>query len=84
MNVIFVEPLAKDRFTLSIQNDFCDIIMNGIKIMHRQLRNGIYKWSQPVSIVYATNKCPRVDNVTDAYLWHCRLGHINKNRINRR
>ena len=33
--------------------------------------------------MYTLNKRPRVDNVMDVYLWHCRLGHINKNRMNR-
>ena len=33
--------------------------------------------------VYSTGKHPRLDSVSDIYLWHCRLGHINKNRINR-
>ena len=27
-------------------------------------------------------KRPRIDNVSEVYLWHYRLGHINKNRIN--
>ena len=38
--------------------------------------------SQPIIVVYLTGKHPRLDNMTDIYLWHCRLGHINKNRIN--
>ena len=33
--------------------------------------------------MYTSNKHPRLDNVSDAYLWHCRLGHINKNRMNK-
>ena len=48
-----------------------------------QLRNDIYKISQSVSIMYMTNKHPRVNNVADTYLWHCRHGHNNKNRMNR-
>ena len=32
--------------------------------------------------MYTPNKYSKLDNVTDAYLWHCRLDHINKNRIN--
>ena len=31
--------------------------------------------------MYISNKHPRIDDVTDAYLWYCRLGHINKNRM---
>ena len=30
-----------------------------------------------------SNKCPRIVGVTYAYLWHCRLGHNNKNRMNK-
>ena len=38
---------------------------------------------RPVSVVYTSGKRPRQDDVNDTYLWHCRLGHINKNRITR-
>ena len=34
-------------------------------------------------MVQNSGKCSRIDNVSEVYLWHCRLGHINKNRINR-
>ena len=34
-------------------------------------------------MVQKFGKRPRIDNVSEVYLWHCRLGHINKNRINR-
>ena len=33
--------------------------------------------------MYILNKHSRIDNVTDAYHWHKKLDHINKNRINR-
>ena len=33
--------------------------------------------------MYASNKYPRIVDVMDSYLWHYRLGHINKNRMNR-
>ena len=50
--------------------------------MHGQLNNDIYIISRP-NVIYISNKYPRIDDVTDAYFWHCRLGHINKNKINR-
>ena len=40
------------------------------------------KRSSPIR-VYSTGKHPRLDSVSDIYLWHYRLGHINKNKINR-
>ena len=33
--------------------------------------------------MYTSSQCPKVDDISDIYLWHCRLGHVNKNRINR-
>ena len=33
--------------------------------------------------MYTSNKYPRIDNISDSYLWYCRLGHMNKNKINR-
>ena len=57
--------------------------MNGVTIFCRHLNNGMYMLSQPVNVVYSTSKHPILDNVLDIYLWNCRLGHINKNRINR-
>ena len=50
--------------------------------MRGQLNNGIYVVSRP-NTIYISNKHLGIDDVTDAYLWHCTLGHINKNRINR-
>ena len=57
--------------------------MNNSMIIKDKLNNGIYILSQPVSVVYTSSKRPRLENVSDQYLWHCRLGHVNKNRINR-
>ena len=57
--------------------------MNGITIFCGHLNNGVYMLSQPVNVVYSIGKHPRLDSVSDIYLWYCRLGHINKNRINR-
>ena len=44
--------------------------------------NKIYVISQPC-VIYTLRKHPRIDNVSDSYLWHYRLGHINENRMNR-
>ena len=57
--------------------------MNGVIVMQGQLKNGIYTLNRPVSVVYTSGKWSRQDDVNETYLWHCRLGHINKNRITR-
>ena len=36
-----------------------------------------------MSVTYTPNKRPKLDNIIDAYLWYCRLSHINKNMIHR-
>ena len=57
--------------------------MNGVTIFVGQLNNGIYFLSQLVNVVKTSGKRHRIDNVLEVYLWYCRLGHVNKNRINR-
>ena len=66
-----------------IKGNICNIILNGVTIFVRQLNNRIYLLSQPVNVVHTSGKHPRMDNMSKVYLWHCRLGHINKNRINK-
>ena len=55
--------------------------MNDVNVMNRQLNNKIYILSLPVSIMYTSGKYPKIDDITDIYLWHCTLDHVNKNRI---
>ena len=54
-----------------------------MSVMCGQLSSGIYVLSLPVNVLCTPNKRPKLDDVEDSYLWHCRLGHINKNRISR-
>ena len=52
-------------------------------IIKAKLNNSIYVLSRPISVVYTSSKRPRLKHISDMYLWHCRLGHINQNRINK-
>ena len=47
--------------------------MNCVNMMNGQLNNKIYILSQPISVMYTSDKNLRIDVVTDIYLWHCRL-----------
>ena len=67
MNVISIDLLIKDGYNFFIKKDYCDIIMNDVTIMHGQLKHGICTISQHVSIMYTSNKCPRID-IMDIYL----------------
>ena len=33
--------------------------------------------------MYTSSKYPKIDNISESYLWHCRLDHVNKSRIDR-
>ena len=57
--------------------------MNDTAIMHGQLKHGIYIISWPVSVMYTPSKYLKLNNISESYLWHCRLDHVNKNRIDR-
>ena len=83
LNIISVGLLAMYGYEFLIKKNICNIILNGVTMFVGQLNNEIYLLSQPVNVVQISGKCPRIDNVLEVYLWHCRLGHINKNRINR-
>ena len=83
LNIISIGLLAMHGYKILIKRDNFNIIMNNINVMNGELNNKIYILSQPVSVMYSTNKYPRISDVSDLYLWHCRLGHVNKNRINR-
>ena len=83
MKVISVDLLAKLGYKFIIKDNFCDIIMNDTTIIRGQLKYGIYIISQPVSVMYTPSKCSKINNFSESYLWHYRLGHINKNRMDR-
>ena len=83
MSIISVGLLASCGYELSIKGDVCQVIVNNSMIIKAKLSNGIYVLSWPVSVMYTSSKRPRLENVSDLYLWHCRLGHINQNRINK-
>ena len=75
--------MAVEGYDFLIKKDILNIIVNDMSVMCGQLSSEIYMLSWPVNVLCTPNKCPKLDNVEDSYLWHCRLGHINKNRISR-
>ena len=83
LNVIFVGLLTKSDYEISIKKNYCNVILNDIIIFYGQIKHDIYTLSWSMNVMYMTNKHHKIDNVNDIYLWHCRLGHININKINR-
>ena len=68
LNIIFVGLLAMYGYEILIKKNNFNIIMNGVNVMNGQLNNDIYILSQSVSIMYTSNKHPRISDVSDIYL----------------
>ena len=83
MSIISEGLLASCGCELRMKGDVCQVIMNNSMIIKAKLNNGIYVLSQPVSVMYTSSKHPRLKNISNLYLWHCRLGHVNQSGINK-
>ena len=74
LNIISVGLLTKTSYEISIKKR----ILMSFWMVLLWMDNWIMGlMSQPVNVVYTFKKCPRVEDVSDIFLWHCRLGHIN-------
>ena len=47
------------------------------------LTNGLYILDLENPVFNINTKQPKIDDLRNSYLWHCRLGHINEKRINK-
>ena len=68
LNIISVGLLAMNGYQFLMKENVCNIILNGVTIFVGQLNNRIYFLSQPVNMVQTSDKCPRIDNVSEVYL----------------
>ena len=82
-NIISVARLKQSGFTLRFNDDAIHAFKNDMFYLEARPQNGIYEVKLDSSIndgsIYHTNT--KRLKVSDSYLWHCRLGHINKKRI---
>ena len=69
--IISIDLLAMKGYEISIKKNY-NIILNDVTVMNGQLNNEIYILLQFVSIIYTSSKCPKVDDVSDIYLWYRR------------
>ena len=80
-NIISVACLDTDGFHLIFKNKCCSFSLNGVHYGNATMMNGLYVLDMNNPILNINNKRQRKDNELPSYLWHCRLGHINENRI---
>ncbi|KAD6118913.1 hypothetical protein E3N88_10184 [Mikania micrantha] len=84
-NIISVSRLRQCGFNFKFVDNDIHVSLNHVFYFKAMPCNGIYKLvhdntTYHSSMYQATTKRLKLD-LSDSYLWHCRLGHINKNRM---
>ena len=82
-NIISVSLLTQHGYTFVFRNTGCYLYKDDAEICTAVANNGLYILNINESPKRKmTNKRLKISNLKDeAYMWHCRLGHINKTRI---
>ena len=80
-NIISISLLDKNGFMFAFGNNGCEI--SKMVYGSRGIIDGLYllDLNRPVCSIDGNNKRPKISNTSITYRWHCRLGHINENRI---
>ena len=79
-NIISISCLTRNGFTLSLENNSYSIHRKNKLFAFANMLNDLYLLDVAYD-VYPVDQSPDDKCVNKAYLWHCRLGHINENRI---
>ena len=82
-NVISVSRMDSDGFKFTIMNGLMDFSLNGLHYGSGVKIDGLYLLDLDTPLLSIQTKRPRISNESEAFMWHCRLGHINENRIKR-
>jgi hypothetical protein len=83
-NIIFAPCLEDDGFEFVIKNKCCSIFMDGMYYGRCPVVNGLYILNLEETEINNVNaKRVHKHDSNPTYLWHCRLGHIGKKRIER-
>ena len=81
-NIISVSCLDKMGYTLIIKDKCCSIHLGSKLVATAPLVNGLYvidvsSYNLQIDIALKKSK----HGVNEAYLWHCRLGHVGNGRL---
>ena len=66
-----------------IQNNGCSFSLNNVTYGIARLFNGLYVLDLDTPVYNISNKRLKTNDSNQTYLWHCRLGLINENRISK-
>jgi hypothetical protein len=82
-NIVSLFSLKRQGFKYDFNNDnnFISAYLNAMFYFEAKPHNGVYEIDINCNMIYhVPNKHVKI-GINDTYRWHCRLGHINKNRI---
>jgi len=82
-NIIFVSCLDKSGFCFTIKDKCCSVYLYNILYASVIMINGLYILDLDMPIYNIDHKRMKPNELNPTYLWHCRLGRINENRISK-
>jgi len=80
-NIISVSLLRQSGFDFKFVSYDIYVSMNDVFYFKAVPMNGIYELDQNDGSTYHVITKKLKEDLSESYLWHCRLGHVNKNRI---
>ena len=72
-----------DGFTIITKNKSCSLYRVDVFYGAGHLTNGLYILDLENPVFNINTKQPKIYDLRNSYMWHCRLGHINEKRINK-
>ena len=60
-----------------------NFFLNGLHYGFGVKTDGLYLLDLNTPVLSIQTKRPKISHESEAFIWHCRLGHINENRIKR-
>ena len=82
-NIILIFCLDKKVFSFNIKDNSYSFALNDLTYGVARLFNGLYVLDLDNSPICNIIKRLKTNDSNQTYLWHCRLGHINENRISK-
>ena len=83
-NIISVSVLTTEGYVFGLRDDVMNVMKDHILVANGTLSNGIYILDQNSLVLTTQNTKKRnASGMNDSYLWHCRLGHVSKNRLDK-
>ncbi|VFQ84487.1 unnamed protein product [Cuscuta campestris] len=82
-NIISVSFLDKAGFSINVKDKCLSVFRNDIYYATAKMTNGLYILDLDATVYNVDVKRSKPNSLNLTYLWHCRLGHINKKRISK-